>query len=246
MAKVFLYGSLGREFGEEWDFSIKSPKEALRAIEANTGVFYKYLFQREREGVEYNIIVDEHGVGHHDELSIELTEDSEIHIAPAMEGMGENNVFQKLWKNDSFQYGMYGIAAGWLLGQAAGWMDNMGWGGDSWYNPVMIAEGLSAISYEVGTALVIQGIIEAVIGEPDGPDEEDNTSTLKSTSSFIYQRPANHMVQGSVVPVGYGRLRVGSSVISSSILNIRNVKFDDEMEERINSGEDSINYTKLT
>ena len=245
MAKVFLYGSLGREFGEKWDFSIETPKEALKALEANTGKFYKYLFEKEQEGVKYNVVVNDRGMSNAEELAIGLPKNSEIHIAPEMEGSG---VFRDLGNNDAFKYGMYGLGAGQLLGWAAGWMEGgmLDVGGDVWWNPVNITQGLSDISHEVGMALVIQGLIEAVIGEPDSPDKEDDTSAYKSTSSFIFSKPANNMIQGAVVPVGYGRLRVGSSVISSSILNTRRVKFEDMIEEKIESGADTVHYTNLT
>jgi len=44
MNRIFLKGRLGQEFGKVWELDIKTPKEALVAINANTdGRFLRYL-----------------------------------------------------------------------------------------------------------------------------------------------------------------------------------------------------------
>ena len=49
--------------------------------------------------------------------------------------------------------------------------------------------------------------------------KQDNETLTMQTQSYIYNGKSNHMKQGQVIPFGYGRLLVGSSVISSSITN---------------------------
>jgi len=82
------------------------------------------------------------------------------------------------------------------------------------------------ISMEVGGALLVQGLIGALQDEPEEPKTPDAAKGLESTTSFTFSNPANNVIQGARVPIGYGRLRVGSHVISSSVLNTRLVNFN--------------------
>ena len=52
--KIYLHGKIGKKFGKEWDLNVTSPNEALRAIDANTGNFFKYLASKQDE----NIFID--------------------------------------------------------------------------------------------------------------------------------------------------------------------------------------------
>ena len=49
--------------------------------------------------------------------------------------------------------------------------------------------------------------------------KQDNETLTMQTQSYIYNGKSNHMKQGQVIPFGYGRMLVGSSVISSSVVN---------------------------
>ena len=49
--------------------------------------------------------------------------------------------------------------------------------------------------------------------------KQDNETLTMQTQSYIYNGKSNHMKQGQVIPFGYGRMIVGSSVVSSSVIN---------------------------
>jgi len=49
--------------------------------------------------------------------------------------------------------------------------------------------------------------------------ERDDETIATQTESFLYEGSSNRYKQGAVVPVGYGNLKVGSSVISSCVIN---------------------------
>jgi predicted phage tail protein len=55
--------------------------------------------------------------------------------------------------------------------------------------------------------------------------ERDESTVTAQTKSYIYKGSDNRPEQGGTIPVGYGRMKVGSNVISSCILNY---DFDDE------------------
>lgn len=45
MNKIILKGRLGREFGKIWELNVKTPKEAINALNVNTdGRFSRYIF----------------------------------------------------------------------------------------------------------------------------------------------------------------------------------------------------------
>lgn len=59
-----------------------------------------------------------------------------------------------------------------------------------------------------GASLIIGGVSTLLAGPPK--EKEDN-------SSHIFSGPANRAVQGICVPLGYGRMIVGSAVVSAGI-----------------------------
>ena len=74
-------------------------------------------------------------------------------------------------------------------------------GGD----PVSI---ITAIVVSIVTGLIMQALFK-----PPKPKEE------KETKSYLFSGPVNTAAQGVPIPIGYGRLRVGSTVISASLRN---------------------------
>lgn len=70
MTKIFLNGRLGQVFGKEWSLSVRTPKEALRAIDANTnGKFFSYLIESAKtKNVSYSILIGDLEVKSKDDL----------------------------------------------------------------------------------------------------------------------------------------------------------------------------------
>ncbi len=86
---------------------------------------------------------------------------------------------------------------------------------------VIVIGGYALISY--GIHLLVESIM--------GKDDPDTVST----SSYVFKGPENVTDQGNPVPIGYGRLKAGSKVISVSISSAdrsnenfirENLKFD--------------------
>ena len=65
---------------------------------------------------------------------------------------------------------------------------------------------VTAIVTAVATGLIMQALFK-----PPKPQEQ------KQTRSYLFSGPVNTVAQGIPIPLGYGRLRVGSSVISASL-----------------------------
>ncbi len=76
--------------------------------------------------------------------------------------------------------------------------------------------GASVAPYlaNAGVALILGGAIELLVGKPKAPDIDERP---ENKPSYLFNGAVNTTAQGHPVPVGYGRLRVGSAVISASI-----------------------------
>lgn len=207
MVNVFLHGKLGKKFGKKWVLEISSPLEAIKAIDANRDGFLKYLMEKSKEKTKYVVLLDKKPLREQAELKIQINEEIEnIHFFMAPEG----GIGQILG-------GLLGMAGGWgasLLGESmGGWFGSfLSWGG--------------SLAFEIGGAILMQGLMDKLAKDPEPPEMEDSGPKMKSTSSYTFSRPLNNIAQGARVPVGYGRLRVGSTVISSSVMNCRLNAFD--------------------
>jgi predicted phage tail protein len=207
MVNVFLHGKLGQKFGKEWKLDISSPLEAIKAIDANKEGFLGYLLKKSQEQTKYMVFVDKKPLRSQDELKIQVNKEAEnIHFFMVPQG-GIGMILG----------GLLGMFGGWgagALGSSIGgfWGGLLSWGGN--------------LLFEIGGAVLMQGLMDKLVKEPDPPEMEDSAPKMKSTSSFTFSRPINNITQGARVPVGYGRLRVGSTVISSSVMNCRLNAFD--------------------
>lgn len=86
------------------------------------------------------------------------------------------------------------------------------------------ATKLTAVGMIVGsviTAAVSFGL-SMIISKMLAPDDPE----IINTTSFVFSKAENVAAQGQPVAVGYGRLRVGGSVISVNLLNVDREKFD--------------------
>ena len=226
MIKVFLHGSLGKNIGRNWEFDAETPSQVFRAIDANTKGLIKYLLKKEKQGVVYRIFFDKKPIKNN-ELNLDIRSKKEMHVFPIIKGSDTEGA------REQRKIGAIMLGGGWALSKLGGWMEGFGgfWGkvgqGIGW---------LGDVTFEIGAALLIQGVIGSFMDEPDNPTP-GSEKQLESSSSFIFSNPANNVIQGARVPIGYGRLRVGSHVISSSVLNSRLVTFNQvAVEQNTSSG----------
>lgn len=72
----------------------------------------------------------------------------------------------------------------------------------------IIAAVVINIAFAIGMSLLMSKLLA-----PDDPD-------TAATSSYVFGQAENNTRQGVPVPVGYGRFRVGSTVISASLISV--------------------------
>jgi len=220
--KIFLHGNLGHKFGREWDLKINTAAEAFKAIDANSDGFYKHILDGQKHNIRYAAIQGDKQLRLEDQLHFNLKEEKDLHILAVPEGA--------LDEDDLMWWGFGGA----LLGAGLStWAEN--WD-DGWLKTGAIAIG--SVAFDLGMALGTTGLMMKLMDAPSvtAPDiemtapPEEKAPEKKNTTSFTFSRPVNNTSQGVPVPIGYGRLRVGSSVISSALLNCRITPFPSIVE----------------
>jgi predicted phage tail protein len=192
MKKVILHGHL-RKFGKRFDLDVASPAEAVRALCVLCRGFRQHLEKYSEPG--YRIIV-----GKTDRDAEELswnTSEETIRIVPVVAGAGPVGriIIGAAIIGAAFYTGGASIAAGgfWSAG-----ITTTFWGG---------------MSVGLGASLVLGGVSEMLFSTKQG----GTTESPDNKPSYVFSGAVNTVGQGNPVPVLYGRMRVGSQVISTGI-----------------------------
>lgn len=210
MTNVYLYGELRNKFGDEFKFNINSPKEALLAINSNKRGFLNEVKKLAMQGIHYRIVVDENVIQHPKEIEIQKAP-NEIHIVPIVWGAGKNGALIAVGL--ALTIATAG-AAGFL---GAGMSSVLGGIGST---TVMGAAGAGSFSalgtalFSVGVGIALQGVM-GLLFPPPKPDF--NQEVQAGGKSYLFGNKPSNTSQGQAVPVGYGRLKIGSSQISAGV-----------------------------
>lgn len=190
MKTIKLYGKLGKIFGKIHTLDVRSPAEAVRAMCAIIPNFKDYLQNGPGKSLPYSVYV-----GHEDSTVVDYqmpcSDDKIIRIIPIISGAG--NGFKII-------LGVALIAFSGGLGATA----------------LATTLGITNTSIaSFGFSLLLGGIA-GVLFAPSRPDVASYES-VSNAPSFTFDGPINTTRQGNAIAVGYGKLRVGSQVISAGL-----------------------------
>lgn len=219
MTDVILRGILAKNYGESFKAVINSPVDAFRFLEANFPGFYRFIRDKEREGIDYRIVVNGSPIA--EDALRSKSKIKEIEIIPVAVGAGDDP-----WAM---------IGAGVILVASVyfpplGAMMSYGYGGMT----------VGSVVTGLGVSLIAGGVTSLIAGEPEidvpaldmgkemdaiGPSVPTNLAGSEESGrtpsqSHSYDGPVNTSRQGNPVPICYGGpIMVGSQVISVSIEN---------------------------
>ena len=185
---VRLYGKLGQMFGREFKLAVSSPAEAVRALAVQLPGFEAHFMNAHKKGVGFAVFAGDHNLAK-EELTHPFAED-EIKIAPVLMGSKQGG-----WLN--IVVGVVLIAVSLIPGVAAFSMP--------------LAIGLMG----AGISMALGGVIQLLSPGPKGIGGEDRE---ENRANYNFNGPVNTSAQGNPVPVLYGRMIVGSAVISAGII----------------------------
>lgn len=194
LTEIKLYGYLGEKFGQDWSLSIGSVSEALKAIDVNCGgLFCKALLENDLKGIKYKIIVN------NEDFHCEKYEESQDPRDLIESSLFIRKRIQKLEIAPCIQ-GAYLEAFSLLAGAGLAYL------GSSTGSSFMIMAGLG---------LITAGVASLLSSPPPFEDFKD-ISTGGGVRSYLFNGPQNTVGEGGPVPLGYGRLIIGSQLVSYS------------------------------
>jgi predicted phage tail protein len=199
MTTINLHGILAREFGNSFSMKIKKPKQVIDAITCNKASFKKRILELNQQGIHYTILIDGENITTERQLEI-IKENTVIDFAPVICGQGFVALLTTI--GGALLGGGAGAAAvGGLFATAAG-----------------AAAQATLLSSILGGVLnmVALTVIQQALSPSEKPQRTE--ATVSGTKeSFLISSKGNLAEQGIPVPVGYGRLRVGSYIVQSTV-----------------------------
>ena len=213
MKRVVLRGELGKQFGRIHKFDLTTPAEAIRALCANFEGFQQALVTAGERGVGYIVQVGKNAINPEEELHNPTSKFEEISITPVLAGAGGGvgQVIAGVALVALAIINPFGAAAIGTLGLTA---------------PIAVS---AAVGF-VGASLILSGTAQLLSPQPaDLPGltgamgargnsfDPANNDPADNRSSYIYNGAVNLTAQGNPVPICYGRMRVGSVVVSAGV-----------------------------
>jgi predicted phage tail protein len=218
MKVVKVYGALRKKLGQcRFQFDVDTPAQALKALCVNFPGLDKWLIDSEQDGVGYRIAVGKEKLNEQNALLLAapFSEQEVFSITPIIAGAGGN-------PGASIGIGVGLIFASFLL-PGAGLF-----GATSLFGATAATAGTAGALTTLGVALsglgaslVLGGIAQAispapVMSSPTNNPMERGRDAAKF-ESFTFSGIVNTAKQGLPVPIAYGRLFVGSAVLSSGL-----------------------------
>ena len=191
---IRLYGRLGTKFGRVHKLAVKSAAEAFRALCVLKPGFQRYIMTSRENGLVYSVFLGKLNLNR--ETLHDPSGDSDIRIAPILAGSKRAGSLQTIIG------AVIIIIASIYSGGAAAAFSAGGVGG-----------GAVAMA---GASMMIGGMIQMLSPQPSGLSTKDGPD---NGASYNYNGPINTTAQGNPVPLLYGRMLVGSAVISAGIYN---------------------------
>ena len=202
MKVIKVYGELKKRIGQgRLELDVATPAEAVKALCANFSGLQKWIIDSEKDGVAYKVKVGKEQIGEDnlETLHYPWSEREVFSITPVLMGAGKGG-----WSKV--------LVGGLLIGAAilvpgaapalAGTMFTAGSAGAS-----ALVVGMA----NIGMSIAMMGVSELLSPAPDVPEEAE---TLEN---YAFSGVTNVARVGTPVPIAYGRLFVGSSVISSGL-----------------------------
>ena len=228
MKRVILRGELGKKFGRFHSFDLNTPAEAIRALSANFEGFQRELCEAGERGIGYMVQIGKDAMESLDEIGNPTGQAEAISITPVLQGAGGGG-----------GRGLGAIFAGIALVAAAVVLGPIGaaiglTGGATFAAGTGVA---TAIGF-VGASLILSGTSQLLspqitadgggggsFGSTGGATRQrardsfasENNEIADNRASYIFNGAVNLTAQGACVPLCYGKMRVGSVVISAGI-----------------------------
>lgn len=190
LTTIRLYGALGARFGRVHKLAVQTSAEAVKALCINYDGLESYLMNAKKNGMTFAVFRGKRNIGVQDFQ--ELAGDSDIRIAPVMEGAKKAGIFQTI-------LGAVMVVAGIVVtGLSYGWAAPVG--------GAMISAGIG---------MMAGGIYQMLSPQPKGLQGRDDPD---NKPSYAFGGAVNSLAMGNPVPLLYGEREIGGAIISAGIV----------------------------
>ena len=211
MKVVKVYGALRKRLGQcRFEFDVNTPAQAIKALCVNFPGLEKWLIDSEKDGVGYRVAVSKEKATEQDvsPLLMPFSDKEVFSITPVIAGAGRGT--------GQILAGIALVATAIVFAPAAGGFLGIGGSGAvTSATGITLGATASSIVGSVGLSLTLSGIATAISPQPNtGLERGIEAAKLES---FVFNNVVNTSKQGLPVPIAYGRLFVGSAVLSSGL-----------------------------
>lgn len=190
LTTIRLYGALGARFGRVHKLAVQTSAEAVKALCVNFDGLEEYLMNAKKNGMTFAVFRGKRNIGVQDFK--ELGGDSDIRIAPVMEGAKKAGLFQTI-------LGAVMVVAGIVVtGLSYGWASPVG--------GAMISAGIG---------MMAGGIYQMLSPQPKGLQGRDDPD---NKPSYAFGSSVNTLAMGNPVALLYGEREIGGAIISAGIV----------------------------
>lgn len=190
LTTIRLYGALGARFGRVHKLAVQTSAEAVKALCVNFDGLEDYLMNARKNGMTFAVFRGKRNIGAHDFK--ELGGDSDIRIAPVMEGSKKAGIFQTI-------LGAVMVVAGIVMTVISGGT----------------ASPLAASLMVSGVGMMAGGIYQMLSPQPKGLQGRDDPD---NKPSYAFGGAVNTLAMGNPVALLYGEREIGGAIISAGIV----------------------------
>jgi len=190
LTTIRLYGALGARFGRVHRLAVQTSAEAVKALCINLDGLESFLMNAKKNGMTFAVFRGKRNIGAQDFK--DLGGDSDIRIAPVMEGAKKAGLFQTILGAVMVVAGI--VVTGMTFGSAG-----------------VIGAGMIS----AGIGMAAGGIYQMLSPQPKGLQGRDDPD---NKPSYAFGGAVNTMAMGNPVALLYGEREIGGAIISAGIV----------------------------
>jgi len=190
---------------ETWKLSVKSVAEAIQAIEIQSERFFDVIQRLQDGGVAFHVLVNGEDTPDDDYFIMQSPDIRTIDIIPVIEGSSRNAriivgiiliIVASYFTGGLAAYGTSGYTGGGIIGTSM---------------------GTFGTSMMTGVAMMGASLVAGGIAEMFAPTVENKSESGDKKESYLYSGAFNRVGAGGPIPVLYGCMYIGSTVINGKV-----------------------------
>jgi len=201
LVEVNLHGVLGEAVGHKtWTLSVKTVGAAINAIEVlSQRKLFKFLSENDKNGIKYQILINGRDFNYDKENPPSLDNKESIlnsELCAKVKDLKTIDIVPVL--SGAGNGGGMVVLGVFLIILAI----------------LLLATPFGVLSpyiFMIGVGLIAAGIMQMLTKPPEMPSYRETAK-----KSYLFSGPVNVVNEGGPIPIGYGRLMIGSAIISAS------------------------------